>query len=126
MQTLTLAEFRAALAAQGVDRINYALVCPNCKTVQSIRDFVDVGLTAERAERLIGFSCVGRAFSIAKRPAKAKPGDGCDWSLGGLLKLHELEVVDDHGRPRPHFAPATPEQAQAHAARRAGEDGHGV
>lgn len=119
MISMTLDEVRAAFKAQGVAHpADYAWVCPACKTVQSARDFAATGVSVEQAERYIGWSCIGRYRPNTRIAEEAKPGEGCDWTLGGLFKFHELEIIDDTGQKHPRFAIATPTQAQAqdHAA----------
>jgi hypothetical protein len=103
---IDLAAFHAALNAQGVCNPNhFAFRCPNCRTVQSMALLVAHGVTPDEAETCIGFSCVGRFTT----PPKAI---GCDWTLGGLFKIHELEVVDAEGGVHPRFEIATPAEAQ--------------
>lgn len=118
IKRMTVSEFHAALKAQGVDQDDLALVCPMCATVQSARDLIaaGAGATFEEVERYLGFSCVGR-WTGASSPRKQPDGAACNWTLGGLFKTHKLEVVTDDGKAHPRFMPATPEQAQAHAAR---------
>lgn len=116
MKTMTLAEFQAALLAQGVkSRSDFAVVCPMCKTVQSARDFIASGAGSdfEAVEHYLGFSCFGR-FTGAGSPRSKADGKPCNWTLGGLLHLHTLEVVLPDGMHFPTFEPATPEQAQQH------------
>lgn len=106
IRRITFEEFKAELEAQGVPREHYAVVCVSCGTVQSRQDFVDAGVhpTIEEAQRHWGFSCIGRWH----------PMRGCDWTLGGLFRIHKLEVKGTDGEFFPCFVPATPEQAQAH------------
>lgn len=100
MKTMTLDEFHAALKAQGTERIeDVTFKCPMCGTLQSAQDLIDAGAGTDLddVERYLAFSCVGRW-----------PSDkGCDWTLGGLFKLHELEVVTPDGKHHPRFEPAT-------------------
>lgn len=80
---------------------DWRFVCPNCKTVQTWREFVELGgMTPEECESMVGFSCIGRLVK----------GRGCDWSLGGLLKIHtvEIEFHDGHKRPVFEFDEAAP------------------
>lgn len=118
MKTMTLEEYHSALKAQGVPRENLALVCPLCKCVQSAADLIEAGAgrTFDDVERYLGFSCVGR-WTGAKSPRAKPDGKPCDWTLGGLFTLHELEVITPDGETHPRFEPATPEQAQGHMAR---------
>ena len=116
MDRMGLEEFRAALKAQGVVPEDLALVCPRCKTVQSARDLIAAGAGEDfdAVENYLGFSCVGR-WTGAGSPRKAPDGNPCNWTLGGLFALHELEVITPDGKSHPRFKPATPQQAQAHA-----------
>lgn len=115
MKTMTLDEFQAALKTQGVSsHMHFALTCPMCGTVQSAVDLIAAGAGADfdAVEKYLGFSCVGR-FTGAGGPRKAPDGKPCNWTLGGLFALHEMEVVTPDGKRHPRFAPATAEQAQA-------------
>lgn len=115
MTTMTVEEYHAALKLQGVPRDDLAMICPMCRTVQSARDLIAAGAGADFAtvEKYLGFSCVGR-FTGADSPRSKLDGRPCDWTLGGLFRLHKLEVVAD-GEHHPRFELATPEEAQAHA-----------
>ncbi|WP_172565552.1 VVA0879 family protein [Vibrio navarrensis] len=103
--TLTIEEFQARIKAQGhKDAIDVTFQCPKCKTLQSLRQLMEAtGLDRQEAGRYLGFSCIGR-FNNKEI--------GCDWTLGGLFQIHELEVVDEEGKRHPHFMPMTPEQAE--------------
>lgn len=122
MSTLTLDEFHAQIKAQGVPREHAAFVCPRCGVVQSMALLVQAGAgpDADAVEKYIGFSCVGR-FTGAGAPRKAPDGAPCNWTLGGLFSMHELEVETPEGEKLPHFAPATPEQAKELMQQLAGE-----
>ena len=118
IRTLTIPQFHAELKAQGVSSQQHsALICPICKTVQSMASLVKAGASQDEAERMIGFSCEGRLTNAGPMPgnpsAKRKAIRGCDWSLGGLFKLHVLEVEDEEGGKHPRFEVAPPEDAKA-------------
>lgn len=117
MKTLSLKEYRALLKAQKVSRKHVAFVCPMCKSVQSMDDLIraKAGKTMADVEKYIGFSCVGR-FTHHKPPDTKSTQYGCNWTLGGLFQVHELEVVAEDGKHHPSFEIATPEQAQTHKA----------
>lgn len=122
MKHMTLEELHAAFAAQKVSgKEHLAFVCPMCATVQSARDLINAGAgnTLSDVEKYLGFSCVGR-FTGAASPRKKPDGRPCNWTLGGLLNLHELEVTTPDGVVHKSFDVATPEQAQAH------EENHSV
>lgn len=123
VETITIAEFRARLKAQGVPGlVDLAFKCPMCGTVQSGQSLIcaGAGTSFEDVEKYLGFSCVGR-FTGALSPRSAPDGKPCDWTLGGPLSLHKLEVVDENGELHPRFEIASPEEAQALAARHAAE-----
>ena len=115
MKTMTLAEFIAALKAQGgADTTEACFVCPMCGTVQNGKDLIlaGAGKDFDEIEKYLGFSCIGR-FTHHKSPPKEKGKQvGCNWTLGGLFQMHTLEVVTEDGKHHPRFEPATPEQAQ--------------
>lgn len=117
LEKITLAEFRERLAAQGVAREHSAFCCPVCGTIQSMASLIVAGASPDEAERLVGFSCEGRltgAGAWPREPSKKRKAiRGCDWSLGGLFRIHKLEVVAEDGAKHPFFAVATPEDAQA-------------
>ena len=114
MQTMTLAEFLEALKLQGVPKEHLAFRCPMCKTVQSGFDLIAAGAgdQFDDVEKYLGFSCVGRWLEC--QPPPGVPGRGCDWTLGGLLPCHKLEVQTPDGKRHPRFEICTPQDAQRH------------
>lgn len=104
MITMTLAEFQAAVKAQGEPLRRVKFICPMCRTPQCAEDFIEAGAgrTFEEVEKFVGFSCVGR-FTDAPAPRREPDGKPCNWSLGGLLRMHELEVITPDGQKHPHF-----------------------
>ena len=122
MQTQTLTEYHAALKAQGVPIEHVALKCPMCGTIQSAQDLIAAGAgkNLDEVERYLGFSCVGRWTHHKDPPRKKGTQCGCNWTLGGLFKCHELEVLTPDGERHPRFVVATPEEAQAHKAEKEG------
>lgn len=105
MITKTLEEFRAAVARQGAaTKADVKFICPMCETHQSANDLIaaGAGATFEDVEKYIGFSCVGR-FTGAPTPREKPDGKPCNWSLGGLFRLHKLEVVTPDGERHPCF-----------------------
>lgn len=73
----------------GDDPTKWRFRCVKCHGVQSVEDCLSAGMTSGQSF----FSCIGRA----------KPGVGCDWTLGGLFHFHTLEVIDDEGVVHPVF-----------------------
>ena len=116
MTRMTLEEFHAALRQQAARREDIAFICPMCKCIQSSRDLIAAGAGADfdSIEKYLGFSCVGR-FSGAPGPRRKPDGKPCDWTLGGLLSFHELEVITPDGKTHPRFALASKEESEAHA-----------
>lgn len=120
MKTISIEEFRAELAAQGVSgREHGAFKCPACGTVQSMALLAANGVPEGKLEGQIGFSCVGRWIQSGGLPAGDPWGGprtdgklGCNWTLGGLFQQHELIVFDERGE-HPCFALAAPAEAQA-------------
>lgn len=101
MQTFQLEDFQKLMKEQGVPFEDVKFQCPSCKTLQSINDLIKAGAGKDINEvrGYVGFSCIGRFDSK----------QGCDWTLGGLLKIHECEVVTPDGKHYPHFLPVAGE-----------------
>jgi len=97
MRTLKLDDYLAeGERLFGKDRKKWKFICPQCKTIQSYSDFIEAEVSPEDIPKYLGFSCIGR-FTEGKK--------GCDWTLGGLFQIHELEVLhDDKKSPRFEFA----------------------
>lgn len=116
MQTMTIPQFHNLIKSQGVARDDVAFICPVCATVQSARDLIaaGAGTSFDEVGKYLGFSCIGRFTDAGPHKSGASPGRGCNWTLGGLLHVHTLEVIDHNGKRQPHFHVATPEQAQSH------------
>ena len=102
MITLTVDEFHSAIASQNVPSKDATYLCPQCGTLQSFNDLkkAGAGKTTEDICRVLAFSCIGR-WDNSK---------GCDWTLGGLFQIHELEVIDAKGEKHPRFIPISAEQ----------------
>lgn len=114
IEKITLSEFQERVKAQGVTKEHLAFKCPMCATVQSAQSFICAGAGEDfsAVEKYTGFSCVGRFMGAG--PARKEPdGKPCDWSLGGLLKLHKMEVEVEAGSYWPIFEIASPAEAQA-------------
>lgn len=96
MKTYTHQEWiDEAVKRFGKDPKQWKFVCPSCNTVQTINDFLEAGIDHNDIEPYIAFSCIGR-FTDTK---------GCNWTLGGLLKIHKVEVImKDLNRPTFAFA----------------------
>lgn len=110
MRQITIEQFHSELEAQGVEHRDKAVVCPLCGTAQSMNDFAKAGLKPAEIEKVFAFSCIGRWTGKGSPPKVKGTQDGCNYTLGGLLKLHELEVILEHGAIVPAFRPATPEE----------------
>lgn len=123
MRKISIEEFRAELAAQGVSgREHGAFKCVACGTVQSMALLAAKGVPEGKLESQIGFSCVGRWMHRTPIPTTDKWGGprtdgkiGCDWTLGGLLGSmgNGVIVTDEQGREHQCFDLATPAEAQA-------------
>lgn len=115
MKTASLKDFQTELLAQGVPQVHLAFKCPRCGTVQSAHDLIAAGAGNgfDEVEKYLGFSCVGR-FAKEESHEYGTPRKGCDWTLGGLFRIHKLEVITEDGAHHPRFEPATKEEAQQH------------
>ena len=94
MKKMTLEEYKTKGNRLFGEKLrDWKVVCPQCKTVQSGQDFADAGLKIDEIQDYFGFSCIGR---LTKKK-------GCDWSLGGLFKIHVLVVITPDGKEHPRF-----------------------
>lgn len=84
MRSITFEEWeKEGTERFGEKKRNWKFICPSCKTVQTGQDFIDLTtLKIEEIPNYLGFSCIGR-FTEKK---------GCNWTLGGLFQIHELEI----------------------------------
>lgn len=106
---ISLDEFHLTLKDQGVPPEHYAFKCVRCGNIQSAASLVKY-MSADDAFARVYFSCEGR-FTWER---------GCDWTLGGLLRIHKMEVLtEDMDNPvcgmlraQPVFEPASREEAQ--------------
>lgn len=93
---------RAAWVARGEELFGrdpraWKFRCVSCGNVQSHESVKARNPEVRETERWIYFACEGRHT----------PGVGCNWTLGGLFRIHKLEVVDgDHTTPCFEFAGA--------------------
>lgn len=120
-RVIPLSEFHDLLKAQKVKQIHLAFRCVICGTIQSAADLIRAGAgrTFDDVEKYLGFSCIGRWTKAGPHHPTEPPGRGCDWTLGGLLHLHTLEVQTEDGKTHMRFEPVTPEEAQEHAKKNA-------
>lgn len=118
MKRITQAEFLADAERRfGPKARNWKFVCPACGTVQSVEQLRTAIMAAgggpDDWQRYVGFSCIGRFTGAGDSGISAhrrgKPwGKGCNWTLGGLLHIHTLEVIMEDGHNRPTFDFADP------------------
>jgi hypothetical protein len=123
MEQITIDQLHARFKEQGVSaREHIAFKCLNCGTIQSIASLVKAGCPSEDAEKYVGFSCEGRFSNAGPYPGEKNKTDkakarrkvrGCDWTLGGLFRLHKVEVLNADGKPQPIFEIASADEAQA-------------
>ncbi len=97
MEETTQDEYLSAIRSQNVALGGATFQCPICGTLQSANDLIEAGAgkDLDEVEGYVGFSCIGR-FDKTR---------GCDWTLGGLFGLHNLEVITPDGKHHPRFRP---------------------
>lgn len=84
----------------GNDPKKWVFKCPACGHLQSMQDFLDHQI--EEPANKVYVNCIGRYV----------PGTGCNWSLGGLLKINRNTVIKD-GQAFPVFEMATVDEFKA-------------
>lgn len=92
IKKLTLQEWREiGISKFGEEIKQWKFQCVRCNQVQSFQEFIDAGIP--EPENKFYFSCIGRWVKDR----------GCDWTLGGLFRLHSTEVISEDGKPVPVF-----------------------
>lgn len=104
-RTITLEQWTAECAAAPKP---VRVICPACGTKQGRAEFDAAGVPKETQDKTLGFSCIGRFTGQGDKGITAKYAGrawdkGCNWTLGGLLHIHELEIVTPDGQKHPHF-----------------------
>lgn len=74
----------------GEDAKKWKFRCPMCGHIQTAEDFRNNNLDPDGR---VYYSCIGRWVR----------GSGCDWTLGGLLTVHTLEIITEDGNKVPVF-----------------------
>ena len=92
---MTRDEWQAeAIRRFGDDMMNWAFICPSCKTRITIDDY----RKAKAPTGAIAFSCVGRWLYDRQEflgEKKMKKGKVCNYSGGGLFNINPLKVDDE-------------------------------
>ena len=92
IEVLTYEQFTAlGTKLYGENIVKWKFKCVKCGNVQSGQDFIDAGIDSPAGK--VFFSCIGRW----------KKGVGCDWTLGGLFRIHRRVVIGLDGRKVPVF-----------------------
>lgn len=114
---MTLDDFQAACKEQAPRQEEIVFVCPMCKRPQNALDLIEAGAGKDFDEvnKYLGFSCVGR-WTGAGSPRKKPDGKPCNWTLGGLFRVHEFAVITTDGKSHPLFRLVTKEEADAYRA----------
>lgn len=89
----------------GPDVYNWRFICPMCGTQQGVNSLLNAGIPKDKVEGYLGYSCIGRFTGagdegIAAHNRGEAWDKGCNWTLGGLLQTHELEIVYPDGTKR--------------------------
>lgn len=104
MIKLAAEEWFQKIKDEGVEFGDVKFVCPSCGTEQSMNDLIEAGVDPDKATNYVAFSCIGR-FDESK---------GCNWTLGGLFQIHEVEVETPDGVIVPQFRLASmPKEEEA-------------
>lgn len=83
----------------GTETKDWQFVCPSCGNIQSMRDFAEAGVDDPASK--VHYSCIGRWTGDQNDMCSGK--QPCNYTLGGLLVLAELYVIDADGQEHPVF-----------------------
>lgn len=108
---ITQAEWLAELKERfGGDTKKWAFVCPNCKHVQGVEDFLELkelGIyTRDRLPEDVYRSCIGRFDTRIPEKKLGTLGDGkspCDYTMGGLFPFCHTMVISSDGKEHQVF-----------------------
>lgn len=91
----------------GTDKTTWKFICPSCKKVTQVQEWLDYAKSKEEAAGQIAFSCVGRLI-VAKQRSTDDPNDpvhqleigqlgeskyACNYTTGGLFNLSPVKVT---------------------------------
>lgn len=121
---MTVEEFKVEARKRfGEKARTWKYVCPMCGTIQSGQQVWDALINQNSGKEVeintvlssLGFCCIGRYTGqgdegIAAHGRGEKWDKGCNWTLGGLLRLHTLEIVMPDGKRIPSFELAKPKE----------------
>jgi len=93
-ERMSFAEWKAlGKKLYGDDPRQWEFRCVQCGNVQSHASVTKRNPQIGNTSTWIYYSCEGRHTD----------GVGCDWTLGGLFRIHQREVDDEKGKPVPVF-----------------------
>lgn len=94
-RTLTIDEWETEARDRfGDDKLDWKFVCPVCKHVASVRDWME----AKAPEGAVAFSCVGRYLDMEQpHLVDGEVGAPCDYAGGGLFRLNPVHITKDDG-----------------------------
>ena len=100
----------------GEDPKLWEFVCPNCKNIQTIGDFIELrnhGIDIEDAQ-VAYFSCIGRFDTRLELVGTiVHVRQPCNYTLGGLLPFCDTVVIDDEGKEHMVFEFNVPQEQGA-------------
>jgi hypothetical protein len=99
----------------GLQSERWRFICPSCGHVQTLQDFLSLGMHRRQAEQIVGFSCIGSWQTMHKiQQASGYPdivefmepdqGLGCRYHGGKTPNISPITLVIEEGRcERPTF-----------------------
>lgn len=87
----------------GDDPRKWPFICPNCKHVQTMNDFIELRELGifEGDPQVAYFSCIGRYDARIPNKNIGKIGSDkspCDYTLGGLFHFVKTLIIDGDGK----------------------------
>lgn len=98
-----------AKAKFGLDPKTWKFVCPSCGHVQTLADFLELGLPQAHAQNFLAFSCIGRWRTTTRKAhlvvgfGDPDRGAGCTYAGGGLLNISPVALIISPGEERLTF-----------------------
>lgn len=86
----------------GKDKKEWKFKCPSCGFVQTFNDFIKEGSSKEGAQRMIGFSCIGRVMKEKREFLSKKKKGPCNYAGGGLFRINPVTITNN-GKEQSYF-----------------------
>lgn len=101
-KTLSYEEWESeGIKRYGKDKRAWKFKCPSCGFIQTFNDFLKY-INKDKAQGLIGFSCIGRVTEDSKGEYLKNKKQPCNYAGGGLFRLNPI-IITKEGTEQTYF-----------------------